>query len=67
MKNADSYKKFQDLIFQEINDREKISRQDALEQFVKIAESRGFTLDRLISMAESGMSGARLWCAVNSK
>jgi hypothetical protein len=66
MKQDNSYRKFQDLMFQEIRDRENIVQQDAVEQFVKIAATKGFSLDKLIEMAQSGMSGSELWSAVYS-
>jgi hypothetical protein len=66
MKSEDGHSKFQDRIFREIQDRESIGRQNAVEQFVQIAATKGFTLDKLIEMAQSGISGSDLWSAVHS-
>lgn len=65
MKNSDSYQRFQDSIFREIQDREKLATIAAVEHFVHHAATKGFPLDRLIEMADSGMSGAEIWKAVD--
>jgi len=65
MKDSEGYRKFQDVIFQEIQDRQRQATQTAVEEFARYAETKGFTLDRLVEMAQSGMSGADLWSAVH--
>ena len=65
MKPEDGYRKFQDLIFQEIQERERMATQAAVDEFVRYAAVTGFTIDRLIQLAQSGMSGADLWNAVH--
>jgi hypothetical protein len=66
MKGDDSFHKFQGLIFQEIEAQKRMATQAAVDDFIAYAGTRGFTLDRLIDMASSGMSGRTLFDAVHS-
>jgi hypothetical protein len=69
LKHSDEYRRFQDLMFQQIQEQEALADQtvtEKVEHFVDLAASKGFTLDRLIEMAESGMSGAMILRAVKS-
>jgi hypothetical protein len=66
MRDSLPYEKFVDLMFQEIQDREKIATRTAVEAFVGYAATKGFTLNQLIQMSKSGMSGAQIRYAVNT-
>ncbi len=63
---TDGYQRFQDLILQEIQAQKEMATQAAVKEFVQYANTRGFTIDRLIQMAESGMSGADISNTVHS-
>ncbi|MFN0172855.1 MAG: hypothetical protein ACKV22_41270 [Bryobacteraceae bacterium] len=67
MENDVGYRKFQDLIFQEIQEKESLAMQTAIEELVRLAESKGLSLDDLIHMTESGMSCKQLLESVGSK
>lgn len=60
------YERFQDLIFQELEERQRLVTNNAVEEFVHYAETKGFTLEQLIRMTQSGMSGKDVWAAVHS-
>jgi hypothetical protein len=66
MRDSLPYEKFVDLMFQEIQDREKIATRTAVEAFLGYAATKGFTLNQLIQMSKSGMSGAQIRYAVNT-
>jgi hypothetical protein len=61
MDAADGYRKFQAVVFQELEARQRIVSRAAVGQFVAYAKTKGYTLDSLIELAVSGMSGAQLW------
>ncbi len=63
---TDGYQRFQDLILQEIQAQKEMATQAAVKDFGQYAHTRGFTIDRLIQMAESGMSGADISNTVHS-
>ena len=60
----DNCRRFQDLIFQELEKRKRIATQEAVHQFINLAAERGFPIDQLIGMTGSGMPGADVWRAV---
>lgn len=62
--SQDSYRKFQDLIFQELAARKRLTTQEAVRQFINLTAERGFPIDRLINLVESGMPGADVWRSV---
>ena len=66
MRNSQPYQKFVDLMFQEIQNRAKIATRTAVEAFIGYAATKGFTVDQLIEMSKSGMSGAQIRCAVDT-
>jgi hypothetical protein len=66
MRNDSPYRKFQDLIFQQLQEKQMMVTQGAVDDFVQYAAGKGFTLDQLVELAKSGMSGADLWQAVHS-
>ena len=66
MRDAQPYEKLVELMFQEIQDRAKIATRTAVEAFVGYAATKGFTLDQLIEMSKSGMSGAQIRWAVDT-
>jgi hypothetical protein len=61
MNGADGYRRFQDSTFAELEAKQRIVTRVAVEQFAQYAETKGYTLDSLIKLAGSGMSGAQLW------
>jgi hypothetical protein len=65
MRDPQPYEKFVDLMFQEIQDRDKIATRRAVEAFVGYAATKGFSLGHLIKMSKSGMSGAQIRFAVD--
>ena len=66
MKSADGYRRFEDLMFQELEARQRMATQAAIDESIQYAGTKGFTLDQLIHMADSGMSGREVWIAVHS-
>ena len=66
MRSRDSRNEFHDFIFRQIVDGEQFFSHNAFEAFMKYAEARGFSDVRILTMAESGMSGAEIFAAVES-
>src|SRR5438132_1541178 len=52
-----AYRKLQGLLLQELQDKQLVATQGAVEDFLRLAAAKGFDLDDLIRMVESGMSG----------
>lgn len=67
MASSDAYRKFQDLIFQELDEKEHRAKQNAVEDLVRRAEARGFTIEDLLKMLASGSSVAQILSLVSSK
>jgi hypothetical protein len=56
MGDLKDYKSGQDLLFQELWEREKTMNQAAVEEFIRQAERAGYSIDDLLKMLDSGMS-----------
>ena len=67
MRHDDSYKKFQDRMFQKLDEMERLDRERIVEEFVKWAEIKGFLMDELLRMLDSGMSPSGIFSAVKNK
>jgi|HubBroStandDraft_6_1064221.scaffolds.fasta_scaffold1132969_1 hypothetical protein len=55
-----AYQKLQDLLLQELQQKELIATPGAVEDFLRLASAKGFYIDDLIDMVESGMSGQQI-------
>jgi hypothetical protein len=55
-----AYRKLQDLLLQELQHKQLLATQGAVEDFLKLAAAKGFYIDDLIRMVESGMSGQQI-------
>ena len=55
-----AYHKLQDLLLQELQQKQLIATQGAVEDFLLLAAAKGFYIDDLIDMVESGMSGQQI-------
>ncbi len=66
MKSRKSRKELHDFIFQQIADGEGFFSHNAFEAFMDYAAIQGFTDDRILTMAESGLSSAEILAAVEA-
>jgi len=55
-----AYRKLQDLLLQELRNKQLLATQGAVEDFLQLAAAKGFYIDDLIGMVESGMSGQQI-------
>ena len=55
-----AYRKLQDLLLQELQNKQLLATQGAVEDFLRLAAAKGFYIDDLIRMVESGMSGQQI-------
>jgi hypothetical protein len=55
-----AYRKLQDLLLQELQNKQLLATQGAVEDFLQLAAAKGFYIDDLIGMVESGMSGQQI-------
>jgi hypothetical protein len=55
-----AYRKLQDLLLQELKNKQLLATQGAVEDFLQLAAAKGFYIDDLIGMVESGMSGQQI-------
>ena len=55
-----AYRKRQDLLLQELRNKQLLATQGAVEDFLQLAAAKGFYIDDLIGMVESGMSGQQI-------
>jgi hypothetical protein len=55
-----AFRKLQDLILTELQHKQLLATQGAVEDFLRLASSKGYYIDDLIRMAESGMSGQQI-------
>jgi hypothetical protein len=55
-----AYRKLQDLLLQELQNKQLLATQGAVEDFLQLAAAKGFHIDDLIGMVESGMSGQQI-------
>jgi hypothetical protein len=67
MDDLDGYKRDQDLLFQELWEREHTMTKATAEEFVRQAERAGYTVDDLLNILDSGMSVPDFTRAVLSK
>jgi hypothetical protein len=56
MGDLKDYKRGQDLLFQELWEREKTMSQANVEEFIRQAERAAYSVDDLLNMLNSGMS-----------
>jgi len=56
MGDLKDYKRGQDLLFQELWEREKTTTKAYVEEFVQQAARAGYTVDDLLKMLDSGLS-----------
>ena len=66
MQHDQAFRKLQDLILTELQHKQLPATQGAVEDFLRLASSKGYYIDDLIRMAESGMSGQQIADAVVS-
>jgi hypothetical protein len=64
MQRDHAYNKFRVLLLQEFQQKQLVATDEAVEDFVRLAEANGFYLDDLIKMTESGMTGQQIAEAV---
>jgi hypothetical protein len=55
-----AYHKLQDLLLGELQQKQLLATQGAVEDFLRFAAAKGFYIDDLIGMVESGMSGQQI-------
>jgi hypothetical protein len=55
-----AFRKLQDLILTELQHKQLLATQGAVEDFLRLASSKGYYIEDLIRMAESGMSGQQI-------
>ena len=55
-----AYRKLQNLLLQEFQNKQLQATPGAVEDFIHLAAAQGFYIDDLIRMAESGMSGREI-------
>jgi hypothetical protein len=67
MGDLTDYKRAQDLLFQELWEREKMMGQANVEEFIRLAERAGYSIDDLLKMLNSGMSVPEVSKTVLSK
>jgi hypothetical protein len=60
MQRDHAFHKLQDLILTELQHKQLLATQGAVEDFLRLASSKGYYIDDLIRMAESGMSGQQI-------
>ena len=60
MQRDHAFRKLQDLILTELQHKQLLATQGAVEDFLRLASSKGYYIDDLIRMAESGMSGQQI-------
>jgi hypothetical protein len=66
MKRRKSRKELHDFIFQQIADGDLFFSHNAFEAFMAFAAEKGFSDDRILKMAESGMTTAEILAAVEA-
>jgi hypothetical protein len=62
-----AYHKLQNLLLQELQQKHLMATTGAVEDFLRLAAAKGFYIDDLIGMVESGMSGQQIAEAVVSQ
>jgi hypothetical protein len=55
-----AYHKLQNLLLQELQQKQLMATPGAVEDFLRLAAAKGFYIDDLIGMVESGMSGQQI-------
>jgi hypothetical protein len=60
MQHDHAFRKLQDLILTELQNKQLQATRGAVEDFVRLAAAKGYYVDDLIRMAESGMSGQEI-------
>ena len=55
-----AYQKLQNLLLQELQHKQLMATPGAVEDFLRLAAAKGFYIDDLIGMVESGMSGQQI-------
>jgi hypothetical protein len=66
MKSRKSRKESHNFIFQQISDAKWFFSHNAFEAFMDYAVAQGFTEDRILTMAESGLSSAEILATVEA-
>ena len=66
MQHDHAFRKLQDLILTELENKQLRATQGAVEDFVRLAAAKGYQIDDLERMAESGMSGQEIADAIVS-
>jgi hypothetical protein len=60
MQSDYAYQKLQDLLLQELHEKQLTATNRAVEDFFLLAAAKGLYIDDLIDMVESGMSGQQI-------
>jgi hypothetical protein len=60
MQRDHAYHKLQNLLLQELQQKQLMATPGAVEDFLRLAAAKGFYVDDLIDMVESGMSGQQI-------
>ena len=60
MQHDYAYRKLQNLILQELQQKHLLATPGAVEDFLRLATANGFYIDDLIRMVESGMSAQQI-------
>jgi len=60
MQRDHAFHKLQDLILTELRHKQLLATPGAMEDFLRLASAKGYYIDDLIRMAESGMSAQQI-------
>lgn len=64
---SDSFKDFQDRIFQELEEKQELATRNVVMGLVELAAKAGLTVDDLLQMLDSGKSPTELVEAVSAR
>jgi hypothetical protein len=60
MQHDHAFHKLQDLLLGELQNKQPLAAQGTVEDFLRFASAKGYYIDDLTQMAESGMSGQQI-------